>query len=260
MAANIEFKDSAELNAALERLALASKKTLREVIPPQVRLFATDLAANTRPFGKDVGSQKDGQEKIGARIGEIYKSLGSAIATVEKAGDAKATARFKRYVREKKWAEAETMFSSFDRTRVRFAFGEWDNGALHREQKDAKKVYKGLVVVGDFRAVERYAKETKRLVGFAKGGFATAARELGGVRGIPGYATRQNSPGRGIIQEDGSGLTVTLENNVRYIEHAYDAHSEARAIDFRIKSINSVIKRIGDRNLQNAMRQGRKAL
>jgi hypothetical protein len=253
VAANIEFKDSAELNSALESLALASKKTLKEVIPPQVRLFATDLAANTRPFGKDAGSQKDGQEKIGARIGEIYKPVGFVVEHIREKFGKNYASSFIRCIKTKNYAGAETLLRAVI-PGSRSTIGEWDGGKLHAEQKNQKKVSKTLVVVGDFRAVERYAKETKRLVGFAKGGFATAARELGGVRGIPGYATRQNSPGRGIIQEDGNGLTVTLENNVRYIEHAYDAHSESRAIDFRIKQINSVIKRIGDRNLKSASR------
>lgn len=250
--ANIEFQSHAELNSAMEALALASRKTLREVIPPQVRLFAADLAANTRPFGKSAGGQKEAQEKIGARIGEIYKPIGAAVEAVRKAAGDAGVGRFERYLKTKNFTAAETMYRSI--TGSRSTIGPWDGGRLHSQQKDRKKIQDVLIVVGSFKPVESYIRAKQKQVGFAKGGFATAARELGGVRGIPGYATRHRSPGRGIIQEDGNGLTVTIENNVKYIEHAYDAHSEARAVDFRIRSINSVINRIGERRLKEATR------
>ena len=97
-------------------------------------------------------------------------------------------------------------------------------------------------------------REKKKLVGYAKGGFATAARQLGGVRGIPGFATRQNAPGTGTVTGDGKTLTVTMINGVKYIEEALDAHGEARAITHRQRAATLVLKRMADRKFKSASR------
>lgn len=249
---SIEFKDSAEMNKALESLALASKKTLREVIPPQARLFCADLAANTRPYGKDAAGQKIGQDRVDSRIRSVYLSVGGAVETLKRDAGEKIAKQFQRYLRKREYAACARVFNDNCKLRTRYKVGPFDGGALHRSQKDQKKVSQGLIVDGAFSKVEAYIRDTKKKVGFAKGGFATAARELGGVRGIPGYVTRQNSPGRGVIQESGDSLSVTIENNVTYIKYAYDAAGEARAIDFRVKQINKVIGAIGERNLKKS--------
>jgi len=95
----------------------------------------------------------------------------------------------------------------------------------------------------------------KKLVGFAKGGFATAAKQLGGVRGIPQFATRHKSPGAGRIVENGDKLSVEMTNNVRYIRQALKPADESIALGHRTKMVGAVLQRIQDRKIQAAMRR-----
>lgn len=237
---SLRFLDISELDSSIHRLALASEQTMREVLPSQMRLFAADLAFNTRPVGKTSSAQKEGQDKVGRRIQSVYPSVGMMADMLGKK-EHRLKKAFIAQVKKRNYAAAAKMLNDiFSGNHI---VGEFDGGKLHKDQQFSRRVEKHLVVI-NYAKVAQYIREKKKLVGFAKGGFATAARQLGGVRGIPGFATRQNAPGTGSVSGDGKSLTVTLTNDVKYIEHALDAHGEARAIAYRQKAVDSVIKRI----------------
>ena len=72
----LRFSDISELDSSIQKLADAAGSTVREVLPAQMRLFAADLAFNTRPIGKTAAAQKDGQKKVEDRIRWVYASVG----------------------------------------------------------------------------------------------------------------------------------------------------------------------------------------
>lgn len=246
----LRFVDIAELDSAIQKLADAAGSTAREVLPAQMRLFAADLAFNTRPIGKTAAAQKAGQINVEKRIRWVYCSVGMMADLLEPYGE-RVKKGFIARVKKKDFVNAARILNDiFPST---YTIGEFDGGKLHKEQQFSRKVTKRLVVINHPK-VEAYIREKKKLVGFAKGGFAAAARQLGGVRGIPGFATRQNAPGSGSVAGDGRTLTVTMTNAVKYIEDALDAHGEARAIEHRQKSVVAIIKRMMDRKLRQSSR------
>jgi hypothetical protein len=247
---SVDFQSDAELNRALQRLADASSLTVREVIPAQARLFAADLAFNTRPLGKTGESQKEGMKRVASRIYGVYPPPGAIVNALKEINENLAKG-FVRLCARRKFSQAANILNKHLSGGVQYSVGAFDDGKLHRDQKNSKKVRRALVCPG-YTRVEAYLKREQRLVGYAKGGFATAARDLGGVRGIPGYATRQGAPGKGSVTESKDGITVTLENKVKYIRHALDSHGETRAINFRTRSINAVLKRMMDRRVKSA--------
>lgn len=238
------------MDRAIQKLADASGSTVKEVLPSQMRLFATDLAMNTKPIGKDSGGQKKGQAEVEKRILSIYMTVGAAVEALRKSDEKSAHALI-RMIRQKKFSEAGGMLSRLLGGSI--SVGPFDGGELHKSQAFSRRISKRRVVT-DFPKVNAYIREKKKLVGYAKGGFATAARQLGGVRGIPGYATRQNSPGAGSVSGDGKTLTVTMTNDVRHIREALDAGGEARATAFRTKQINSVLERMMTRKSKSVSR------
>lgn len=246
----LKFADISELDSAIQRLADASGATVKEVLPSQMRLFAADLAFNTRPLGRTTASQKKGHELVEKRILQVYPSVGMMAEILASNGES-AKGRFISYIKKKKYSSAAAMLN--DTLSSNYSVGNFDGGKLHQEQQFSKRVNNRLVVI-DHKKVTSYITAKKKLVGFAKGGFATAARQLGGVRGIPGFATRQNSPGTGSVTGDGKTLTITLTNQVKYIEHALDAHGEQRAIDHRNKMITELLKRIMTNKSRRASR------
>jgi len=251
----LRFSDISELDSSIQKLADAAGSTVREVLPAQMRLFAADLAFNTRPVGKTSSSGKELQVKILMRLSMTYGSVGGAYDWLK--NDAKAgpgvAAKFSRLVKSGKYSEAASVLNTHGKTDRRYSVGMFDGGELHRKQRFVRKPREMLICV-DFKNAVKYGTKEIKLVGFAKGGFAAGARQLGGVRGIPGFATRQKSPGTGSVTGDGKTLAVTLTNDVRYIENALDAHGEARAIEHRQKAVTSVIKRMMDRKMRAASR------
>ena len=245
------FASLSELNATIQRLADAAGSTVREVLPAQMRLFAADLALNTRPIGKTASAQAAGQANVDKRIRFIYASVGMMVELITPHGE-RARNGFIALVRKRDFTGATRMLNNlFPST---YTVGEFDGGQLHKDQKFSRRVEKRLVVT-NYPKVEAYIREKKKLVGFAKGGFAAAARQLGGVRGIPGFATRQNAPGTGSVTGDGRTLTVTMTNGVKYIEDALDAHGEDRAIAHRKNAVEAVIRRMMNRRAGQAIRR-----
>jgi len=131
--------------------------------------------------------------------------------------------------------------------------GAFDGGEAHRSQSGQKSITKRICVPG-YTRVTAYANATARKSGFAKGGFAAASRQLGGVRGIPGWATRQKSPGTGKVTGDGVTLSVEMVNNVEYLRQAMKPNDEAAAVAHRAKQVGSVLKRIQDRKVKQIMK------
>lgn len=250
MSLNLDPRSQRELDRAVQKLADSAGETVKDVLPSQMRLFAADLAFNTRPIGKSPSDQKKGQEKVAARIGAIYKPAGSAYDWLKRKSVTLARA-FSRMLTEKKFTEAAALLNKHMTGSARYSVGAFDDGRLHEKQQFANKVSECLIVI-DFKKVERYSKEVQKRVGFAKGGFATAARQLGGVRGIPGFATRQKAPGTGVVSGDGKTLAVTLTNDVRHIDKALDKSGEERAVKSRTRAINLNLERQMNRKAKKA--------
>ena len=247
----IEFDSvsAAELNRAIQRLADESGKTAKEVIVPQSRLFCADLAYNTKPIGKSAGDAKKMKEEIGKRIDLIYLPRGAAVNMLKKKS-LRLGVIFQKLIRKGDMTGAAAMMNR-QFPSATWEVGDFDGGSLHKDQRFRRRVTKRMVVTNK-AAVTRYKREKVKLAGFAKGGFASAARMLGGTRGIPGFASRQNAPGVGVVTGDGKTLTVRIENKVRHIRDALDVGGEDRAIRHRVRSITSVLKRMGNRKFKSS--------
>ena len=243
--------DLAALNLSLNRLAEQTGKTLQEVLPAQMRLLATDLAAVTSPKGKDTGDNQKAMENIMKRIYAIYPSTGAIVNLLKKKNDGLA-GKFAGFITTRKNASAQKILDQY-LPELNITIGSFDGGALHSAHRNQKKITQRLLVAG-YTRVTAYAKKKARMVGYAKGGFATAAKQLGGVRGIPGFATRQKSPGTGTITGDGKTLSVTMTNGVNYLKNALTSADESRAVSHRSKQITTVLQKIQDRKIQRAMR------
>jgi hypothetical protein len=248
---HIHKGDLQMLNREMNRLAEQTGKTLKEVLIPQARLFCADLAFWTRPMGKGSGDNKENMEKVHIRIQQVYPPVGRIVNLLKSKNEGVA-GKFAGLITARQYAKAKAITDRY-LPDLNLAIGAFDGGQLHRAQSEQKKVTRRLLVPG-YTRVTAYANQTARKVGFAKGGFATAARQLGGVRGIPGFATRQKAPGKGTVTGDGKTLTVTIENHVKYLQKAFVQGGEDYAESYREKQVTSLLKRIQDRKVKAAMR------
>ena len=239
-----------ELNRAIKALADISGKTIQREIPKQARLFCVDLAHNTKPEGKgNKGNIKMIEGRIESKIKSVYLALSSARAIMKKA-DKKQYAAFNRLVRGFQYTQATKLFNEHSGHGVSISrFGTFDGGQLHKSQRFGKSVKLGMIVT-DYASVRKYILEIKKLIRFGKGGFATAAKQLGGTRGIPNHRSKQKAPGSGQVRGDGKEITVIITNNVRYIRQALEVSSEQKAIAFRKRQVETVMKSIMDRKMK----------
>jgi len=243
--------DLQALNRDLNRLAEETGKTLKEVLIPQARLFAADLAYWTAPVGKGSQDNLKAMENVKIRISEIYPTIGRVVNLLKKRSDGLAGS-FANYITKRQNAKAQRILDQY-LPELNITIGSFDGGALHQAQREQRKVTQRLLVAG-YTRVTAYINKTTRKVGYAKGGFATASRQLGGVRGIPGFATRQKAPGKGIVTGDGKTLTVTIENHVKYLKNAFIEGGEYYAENHRQKQVTALLKKIQDRKIKNIIR------
>lgn len=243
----------AELNLTLNRLAESTGKTLKEVLPSQMRLLAADLAFVTYPKGKGSNDNLIHQARIQSRINEVYPHIGTVVNELKNV-ESKIVPRFVKYLSNRQYGQAKLILDKY-LPRMNISVGAFDGGKLHRDQSEQKNVTRRLLVPMRNR-VDAYANKTKKKSGFAKGGFATAAKQLGGVRGIPGFATRQKAPGTGIVSGDGRTLTVTMTNLVNYLsEGALRRHDEVAAVNNRQKNVTILLDRIQTNKIKRIMKR-----
>lgn len=250
---NLSSASAKDLDKTIQELAFVTGREIKTELTAQMRLLCVDFAINTRPLEKGEAGKAKGESNIEAKVFAIYWPIGAAWSLLEahKAGYGKA---FVRMIKEGKYSDAAGFLSKY--SRKKFEVGNFDGGRLHKDQAFQKGRVKNRMVVIDFNStVPKYLKSVKKRVGYAKAGFATAARQLGGTRGIPGYASRHKSaPGTGSVTGDGHKLTVVITNGVKYAREALQPDKEKQALGFRKRQIDKVMKRIVSRRRKTASR------
>jgi len=248
-----DIDDFARLNTGLNKLAEASGKTMKEVLPAQMRLLAVDLAYVTTPKGKGKNDNQNNMKVVAKRIKDVYPTIALVMFMVARQNKI-AAIQLSRHLKTNKKVKAQAIIDKYI-SEKNIKIGTFDGGKLHKAQSNSRKVRRRLLVLRP-GGVNAYIKRKQKLVGFAKGGFASAARQLGGIRGIPGFASRKamKAPGRGIIAGSGDTLTVTMINEVDYLRPALKKGDEGVAIAFRAKMIDDVLQRMQDRKIKKLMR------
>jgi len=239
-----------ELNRAIRRLMDVSGDTTVEVLKSQGRLMCVDLAGITRPTGTKASIGTEQKARIKTKVEEVYWNMGEAVNALKQAGGDKAAAAFQRLVRQGKMSQAAAIMSRLI-SGTQWEVGTFDNGTLHKQQAFKRRVSRRMVVT-DKGALTRYRSEKQKMAGFAKSGFATAAKQLGGSRGIPGYATKHNGPGTGKVSKSGNSITLTITNSVRHIHEAFDSSRESAAVNMRVGKITQLIKRIATNRMKKS--------
>ena len=238
----------AEFNRGIQRLADAAGKGAKEAMVPQARLFCADLAFHTKPIGKTAADGKSHQEEIKKRINSVYLTVGAAVNIIKRKSEPGAVV-FRKMLRKGNYTEARYIMNEF--LPGNWSVGTFDGGKLHRDQRFSKKVRIRMVVI-DKASLTAYTKRTVKLSGFAKAGFAAAARQLGGVRGIPGFVTRQKAQGRGKVSGDKKTLKIEIFNDVKHIEFALDYAGEGRALAHRSRQITKDLNQRATRKFKKA--------
>ena len=247
----------------IQRLALDLKLDIAVVLKRLGRLEAVSFARSTQPYttGEDFASSlKAGQGAVDRDIRRLFKTGGAVYAEIKASGDKPlADAFYSQYqvgkIKGKKGAEVLMQKSNTKYKTLKIE--RKINASLHKESRDgrgrvARNRLPKQVVAGD-KALEAYIKKKQAMVGLAKSGWASAAREMGGARGIPSWAKRWTNTGSA-TDKTGSGnmQSVIIESKVKYASQSLPAGEEEKALRIAAGRLRESLQQAKDKRIAKA--------
>jgi hypothetical protein len=227
-------------------------KELSVGLRQEARLMAVSLAHETQPFGNDKAAQAMGQAAVSRDIKRLIATPEDAFARIL-AQDGQALAdEFYVLTSQGKPSEAQALLQAKSQTSLRgVPIADTPDPAIHKAGRMSNGRARNRIaqIVLNAKARDRYIKQRQRLVGTAKSGWATCARQLGGTRGIPGWVSRNKGNGN-VFDNSRAFLNpgVTLKNTVSYIDKVLPASGVASAFSVG----RGRVKRMMEHALQKA--------
>lgn len=238
--------DDTAFRRNVERFSRETKKEISDVLRQQARLLCVKLANLTLPIGLGGDTHAKAKKKIESDVRYMAQDLEYLIQRIDLESSEWGRSLKDALERGDRAAlEAILKNSQWEGMRVESRV----NKSLHQSVRGPKgRVRSGLLysekqLITGRGAVSRYVNQVVRKIGIAKGGWAGAAMNLGGARGIPGWVTRHRKFGS---SQDMSKLPnnphVVLANNVRYIKDAISRGGMEEAIRRQIRDFDAHLK------------------
>jgi len=207
------------------------KNSLPGLLRQEARLACVELAYVTQPYGSDEASRFEGQIAVNRDIYKVYTTPGKAYDDISPPEKQKA---FWRFVNRSQWDKAQEILAANGKAFKFTPIQAFDGGAAHQQHRNRQGKITGsqkpVMIVKDPEKLKAYVASEIAKVGEGKGGWATCSRYLGGTRGIPGWVSRQGSPGHVEENYSESKSTVTLSNDVSYASDILDDQHKAQAL------------------------------
>jgi hypothetical protein len=248
--------DTKAFNMAVDRYVRELGASKQKVLRNQAKLLVQQAIQITPPFASKTGENGRVTPNLKAPSTEAKAAGEAAIrGDMERAVDSITESSFiglKPALKERldallnasAFKEVEEILSRF-RNYKGFRFVAF-NPQLHRGVQNRRGRIPRDQKRRTFDATRRdsYLKARLAMVGYAKGGWAVAARALGVAgRFLPGWITRHNSPGGFFEVSTGSG-SVTITNSANASPELPEKIEQAMAM--RARSMTRDIKRILD--------------
>jgi hypothetical protein len=240
-----EVSGTASVMASIHRFADITGASLSEEIIRTARLVAVSVAHSTQPFGKDKATKETAERRVARDIRRVFATPFSVYAQLDRKADSLAAGQF--WSAWKSRDEAR-MKEIMDRESLGLTIVRTPQKSIHQQRRNNRgQVSSGvpLHMITDTRALDRYIAERQRKVGFAKSGWAAAADECGGHRGIPQWASSRHkgrAPGGAIITRDAVRPEVIIYNNVSYIDQVSNFSMIAQAVDIAYEKLQKRIQ------------------
>lgn len=266
--------EDAAFQAALREYAASQNKEWGAVIKAQARLLCINLAIGTHPSGKSGNFSPDGRysgekDKLSGENRIIGELFGGAVAIWGGAKNYKYNGIFamvddmqiEMAAKDKKGRprKADWAIRVFTRkdgtiygTESHLFRPNASTSEMHKFHKKYRQSGNGRITtaglktrdIGRWKFVDkmlvsegsmnRYKKFILKRVGFGKGGWAAAARAIGGTRGLPQWVTRHKATGSAVDNSQSlSNPSVTIINSVSYISKICTPYQMARAMAYQ---------------------------
>ena len=202
------------------------------------RLCAVSLATQTQPFGTDDKAEAIGKVATNRDIYRVYITPGKAFSDIQNQGAAEG---FWKAVKTSAWDRAAKILKREGNAYRFTTIDNFDGGAAHQRLRNNQgripPSQKPAMIVKNPSAAKTYVASEMDKVGQGKGGWATCARILGGVRGLPRWITKHNSPGQALENYGAQVTSVTLINEVPYASSILSQSQKTEAVGIAVQRL-----------------------
>ncbi len=234
----VRVTHKSDLPQYFKERGLTLKNSLPGLMRQAGRLAAVSLAFQTQPFGDDETSEAIGKVATISDIYRVYTTPGKAYSDISNVGAAKG---FWKAASARQWNRASKILQKAGNILRNTPIQPFDGGSSHRQLRNNRgrisKSQKPVMIVQNTQALKTYVNTEMAKVGFGKGGWATCARALGGIRGIPRWVHKHGSPGA-VIENYGTAKTsITLINQVPYASAILSPSQKQEAVSIAVERL-----------------------
>jgi hypothetical protein len=255
-----KLKGGSDVARLLHRYPDKVGRTLESLVKQEARGMAVELARNTRPFGFSEKAKKRGEKAVAGDIIKVFALPSDAFEKTMSA-DPAAADRFWANMQNRRFSRSEKTLQSSNSPWKELSVGRLDPKLHHQSRNVRGQVTRRnpAQIVTSPKALNTYIAKIQKRVGFAKGTWINAAKAIGGrVRGAAQWVTRhKQAPGTATVKT-GNKPSVTLVNNLDYIEQVTTAKGVELALQVAAgrlrKALLTSLKVISDK-ANRAMRK-----
>ncbi len=254
---SVHVKHKSDVAQYFKEKGFNMKNSLPGMMRQAGRLCAVSLAFQAQPFGDDEKAEALGKVATTRDIYRVYATPGKAYDDISDDG---AKSGFWKAVKTSAWDRAAKILNREGSRLKGILIDNFDGGDQHRRLRNNQgripSSQKPVMVVKDSQKLKSYVATEMGKVGFGKGGWATCARILGGIRGIPRWISKHNSPGQAIENYGANVTSITLINQVPYASAILSPPQKQEAVriafDRLFRSIQIAERNRGKAILTNA--------
>ncbi len=237
--------DFSGLDNKLRQIAKITEEEPAKLIVQETRLLCVELAKYTQPFGFDDAAKKQGEAALERDYQTVYRDA-SKIYEELKLENKNLADGFWKAFQQRKWDRAAQILRDSKSLSRNAPIQPFDGGTAHK-QRFTRGRLRGVaasLVLQVQKGLKPFLAKEKGKVGFAKGGWANCAKQLGGTRGIPAWVTRHDTPASVIDNTDAANPSVTIRNEVNYTSQVLSATAARQALRDRETKLTERIRRI----------------
>ena len=258
-----KMKGGSDVARLLNRYPEKVGRTLESLVKQEARGLAVELARNTRPFGFSEAAKKRGEKAVAGDINRVFALPSDAYENMRLLEPAVAD-RFWANIQNRRFSRAEQALKASTSNWKNLSVGRLDP-KLHQASRTGPNTNvtrkQPAQIVTSEKARETYIAKIQKRVGFAKGAWINAAKAIGGrVRGAAQWTTRhKQAPGTATVKT-GSKPSVTLINNLDYIEQVTTYKSVSLALQVAAgrlrKALATSLRKVNDQANKRLGRAG----
>ena len=231
-------------SALLEFMAL-SGKSVGEVLRQQARLICVNLAWNTQPYGLGQDARKIGEWAALRDVGKVYRTIDAVYGQIAAQSEDTAKAFYKAALENRPDVAKHILRGCGLSELLGADIGTFNKGYHHdlRDRRGRITIRSPRLIVTDPKELQAYKKLVTAHVGTAKSSWASCAQQLGGVRGIPYWATKNRARGRvQDLSQQANDPRIVLTSDVDYMPTVLPENMRRDALDKQRTKMQTAIR------------------